>query len=130
MRWIAIGGLAALAWACSSPTRIDLGFSTAIVHGVVTTTTAVPVANADVTVSSYFTPCPSNATGVDATTRTNSGGIYRLTVATPTVPAVRCVAVTVTQSGGAQKTVTGAQVRFKQEGDTPYDSVRVDVILP
>jgi hypothetical protein len=43
---------------------------------------------------------------------------------------MRCVAVTVAQNGGGQTTVTGAQVQFKQEGDTPYDSVGVDVILP
>lgn len=108
----------------------DLSFSTAIVHGVVSTSAGAAVADANVSVSSYLAACPSNAMGVDATTKTNSDGSYWLTAATPTVPAVRCVAITVTQAGGGQKTVTGAQVRFKQEGDTPYDSVRVDVILP
>ncbi|SRR6266446_4455743 len=129
--WVAKCGCLALASACSAYKGTDLSYSIAIVHGVVSTATGSPIANADVAASSYFVPCPSNATGLgNVTTKTDGNGVYRLEVASPTAPAVRCVAVTVSSAGAGQKTVSGAQVQFKPQGDASYDSARVDVILP
>jgi hypothetical protein len=127
----AVVTLLAAASACSSPNSIPFALTVAVVYGVVSTTSGSPVANANVAASQYFPPCPADATGLgNATTRTDSKGAYRLEIRTPTAPRTMCIAVTVTPASGTAKTVTGAQAQFKPSGSTPYDSVRVDVILP
>lgn len=121
--------LLAAAAACSSPNSVLADLTAAVAYGVVSTTNGGPVVNANVAASAYPLPCPAGATGLDGRTRTDSRGMYRLEITTPTAPTTMCISVTVTPPTGTAKTVYG-QVQFKPRGSTPYDSVRVDVILP
>ena len=115
---------------CHSTGSTDLSFTVAVIRGSVSSGAGAPLANVDVTVNSYFLPCASGATPVaNATGRTATDGSYRIEIVTPTAPTTQCVSVTAT-TGGKQATVAGGQVQFKREGDLPYDSVQVDVVIP
>jgi hypothetical protein len=127
---VAICGTTALVSACSLPDTGRRGYTAAVVHGIVSDGAGTPIPNATVAVNSYFVPCPANAAGHDFSTVTDANGEYRTVVEPPTSPGMRCIAVTVSSTGASQKTVAGAQVRFKPVGDTPHESVRVDVTLP
>jgi hypothetical protein len=109
---------------------MGVGHTVAVINGVVSDAAGRFIANAEVAASSYSVPCPADAGSLgDVTTRTDIKGAFRLALPSPTAPAVRCVAVAVLSPAG-RKIVAGAQVRFKPEGDLPYEEVRVDVVVP
>lgn len=117
--------------ACRSANAPDLSYTRAVVYGTVLTPQGARASNVAVAVRGYLGACPALATGVgNAVARTNSDGAYRAEISTPTAPATQCIAVTANPSGNNPATVAGATVRFKPEGETPYDSARVDVVLP
>lgn len=117
--------------ACRSTNPPDLSYTRSVVYGTVLTPQGAPAPNVAVALRGYMGTCPALATGVGNTmTRTNSDGTYRAEVSTPTAPVTQCIAVTANPSGSNPATVAGATVRFKPEGEMPYDSARVDVVLP
>lgn len=123
--------LLAICIGCHSTRSTDLSFTVAVIRGSVSSSAGTPLAGVDVTANSYFLPCSSSATPVaNATGRTATDGSYRIEIVTPTAPTTQCVSVTATAAGGKQATVAGGQVLFKREGDIPYDSVQVDVVIP
>jgi hypothetical protein len=120
----------AISIGCHSTRSTDLSFTVAVIRGSVSSSAGFPLVGVDVTVNSYFLPCASGATPVaNATGRTTTDGSYRVEIVTPTVPTTQCVSATATV-GDRSATVAGGQVQFKREGDIPYDSVQVDVIIP
>lgn len=124
--------------ACGSSTtpRSDLGFSVAIIYGTVTTQAGAVVPGA--TIRGQVWPPSSCGSGIRTgggqpdIVQTDDAGHYRQKLSATDVRQY-CVTVNVQPPAGLavdSATVSGTEVDFKDSRDVPYDSARVDVVLP
>lgn len=119
-----------------SPTRSsDLGVSLAIVYGTVTGQGGDPVAGATIRGIVFHQPCASGAVsggGQPDIVETDSAGRYRQRLAAAVVSQF-CIVVSAKPPAGVgldSTSVSGTLLQFKESHDVPYDSARVDVVLP
>jgi len=134
--WPVLPVIVAAAWSCgASTTRSELGSSSAIVYGSVTTDAGAPVAGATIRGQVWREgSCGSGSptgSGQPDIVQTNDIGYYRQKLRAADVRQY-CVTVDVQPPAGAavdSTTVSETPVDFKDSRDVPYDSVRVDIVL-
>ena len=118
--------------ACDDGTTPPFGSFDAVVFGAVKTMEAVPLSGAVVRVRLYrdsLDARPSNFSPV----RSDETGIFTRQVAFPTDPSVAGLDIEVEAppgSGLADTTFTVEPVELEFRTDPPFDSLRVDVVLP
>jgi hypothetical protein len=123
--------LVALLLACDEPTRgCDVCTCSAIVYGIVASTTGAPVAGATVTAFTDLSGCDS--TDHVATSVTDGSGSYRFQVQSG-VATPACVQIEVSMAGVqlvSRIDVPSVQFKVTAEASLPYDSVQLNVQLP
>src|SRR5690242_7671435 len=104
----------------------------AVVYGRVTTTTGTAMPDLSVLIRASVRTCSDTVLAGEAA-RTGAGGFYRSLVKSFGPADTYCVTVTVPpppRSSLDSTKVGGSLVRFVDIATSPYDSVRVDIVLP
>ena len=143
-RGVAAGRIALLtaalvsALACGSGTTgVQPSVYTAFVYGTIKTSQGAPVVGARIQSEAFVPTCASGTrvgAGSPTIAVTDDAGHFRHRVISERPVATQCVLVSVTAPGSTTITASGVAdpVTFKLQSDAslPYDSARVDIVLP
>ena len=120
----------------TGPRGCDICTTSAIVHGVVRSSTATPVSGVRVSAEARAPSCSSGAIGVaDVAALTDARGAYSVRLRSPSAPRAVCLIVLGQPADSVSlRSVadTGHVLRLEADypGGQPHDSVQVDLVLP